>query len=122
MNRFNYRHTRFKELGYANFGPGHWQFVDLTSTKIDGSWAQIGAIYPTRLELLADVDRFYRLRFTSGEVIKPDQMERLIPEVLDVLNSIVGHSKEFGDIEDSEMMVERIGTKARALLAKLEDK
>ena len=47
-----YRPTRYKQLGYFNWGPRHWQFMAL-----DG-FAPVGKIYPTKAELLADIDRY----------------------------------------------------------------
>jgi hypothetical protein len=52
--RYNARPTRFPGLGYANVRGCGWIFVDMS----DGDEAQIGAWYPTRTELLADLVRF----------------------------------------------------------------
>lgn len=56
MKKTGISDTRFVGLGYSNYGPKHWQFVDR-----DGD-AQIGPIYPTKAELLADVENFARDR------------------------------------------------------------
>lgn len=52
--------TRFKNLGYTCFGPRHWQFIYFEGAN--GPRAQIGCIYPTKDELLADVAAFAKER------------------------------------------------------------
>lgn len=44
--------TRYAELGYVHDGPSLWRIVDLTT----GS--RVGLHYRTRLELLADLERY----------------------------------------------------------------
>ena len=46
--------TRFELMGFCNFAPSHWQFVDLS----DGKIAQVGPIYRSKAELLADCERY----------------------------------------------------------------
>ena len=53
--------TRVQELGYMNHQPGHWQFVH------EGT--PIGRVYPTRAELLADVERVASVRGFTVEPI-----------------------------------------------------
>ncbi len=47
-----YRKTRYHEMLYAQFGPEHWQCV--TSEDL----SQVGPIYPTKAELLRNLDRY----------------------------------------------------------------
>lgn len=51
--------TRFDRLGYANVCPGIWQFIDLIEPCAP---AQIGRLYATKAELLADLERFAQER------------------------------------------------------------
>ena len=53
--------TRYKELGYHKESTG-WRFND-TETG-----AAIGPLYPTKIELLCDLERFYQSRFGTVEV------------------------------------------------------
>jgi hypothetical protein len=46
--------TRFPELGYVHDGPALWRIVDLT----DARPSRIGPLYPSRAELLADLQRY----------------------------------------------------------------
>lgn len=46
--------TRFLELGYRHECPGLWRIVEMTDGK------PMGPLYRTRLELLADLERFAR--------------------------------------------------------------
>jgi hypothetical protein len=54
----NYTKTRFPEIGYTKNGP-HWRFVDT------GTGATIGDHYPTKTELLCDLQRFWDVRFSE---------------------------------------------------------
>lgn len=48
--------TRFPELGYTRCAPREWRFVDLTDP--DRGPVEVGSIYPSRAELLANVERY----------------------------------------------------------------
>jgi hypothetical protein len=51
---------RFSEIGYTLNSPGDWRFVDLSDAQ-DGNKDRmhcIGASYPTKAELLANVERY----------------------------------------------------------------
>jgi hypothetical protein len=61
--------TRFLELGYHNWGPGHWRFLDLSDP--DGRPADVGPVYPTRAELLADLQRYAAERGCMGAGARP---------------------------------------------------
>ena len=50
------RKTCFEELGYVCDGPGLWRVVDLS----DGRQARVGPQYRTKVELLADLERYAR--------------------------------------------------------------
>ena len=50
------RPTRFPELGYRQDGPGLWRIYALD----DGRESAVGPFYPTKAELLADLDRYAR--------------------------------------------------------------
>jgi hypothetical protein len=52
VNPLKISQTRFSGLGYACIARGCWMFIDM-----DGE-AQIGAQYPTKAELLADLSAF----------------------------------------------------------------
>lgn len=54
------RPTRFAGVGYVEFGAGRWQFVDLESPLASNpcGFSQVGPIYPTKAELLADANRY----------------------------------------------------------------
>lgn len=54
------RPTRFAGIGYANFGARHWQFVDMESPCASNpcGFSQVGPLYPTKAELLADAPRY----------------------------------------------------------------
>ena len=56
--KYSVKWTRFKGLGFTYFGYKHWQFVDLSWKPADEMPTQIGAIYPSRSELQADINRF----------------------------------------------------------------
>ena len=52
--------TRFElpdgqKLAFDKFGPYHWQFIHI---DIDKTKSQIGPIYKTKSELLADLGRY----------------------------------------------------------------
>ena len=52
--------TRFTEIGFTLNSPGDWRFVDLSDAQ-DGNKANmhcIGASYPTREQLLSNVERY----------------------------------------------------------------
>ena len=52
--------TRFAEIGFTLNSPGDWRFVDLSDAQ-DGNKANmhcIGASYPTREQLLSNVERY----------------------------------------------------------------
>jgi len=46
--------SRFPALWYACIAPGQWSIFD----NSDGQMAQVGPIYGSRIELLADLQRF----------------------------------------------------------------
>lgn len=46
--------TRVEPLALVNFGRAHWQFADIS----DGRQSQVGPIYRTKLEALADLERY----------------------------------------------------------------
>jgi hypothetical protein len=50
--------TRYPELGYCNWRRGDWRFHAMDAE--DAYKGQIGPIYLTRAELLADLPRFAR--------------------------------------------------------------
>ena len=49
-----YTQTRIEPLALARFAPNHWQYVDTT----DNRNAQVGPIYRTKTEALADLERY----------------------------------------------------------------
>ena len=49
--------TRFPELGYQHRGD-HWRILDLTGGVRPDDAPGVGPLYPTRAELLADLDRY----------------------------------------------------------------
>ncbi len=55
---FKYRihPTRFAELGYVNYSPGDWRVVALDSDNPDTN--SVGPHYRSKLELLADLERY----------------------------------------------------------------
>lgn len=62
--------TRFPELSYERIDPRCWRFVDA-----DGS--EIGPMYPTKAELLADLDRF-ATHYGCNPAPKPDTAPRAL--------------------------------------------
>ena len=58
VNKITVSPTRFAGLGYANTNPvgkACWRFVDLHDTDRK---AVVGAVYYSKVELLADLDRY----------------------------------------------------------------
>ncbi len=55
----NVRPTRYVYLGYVQDGPRLWRLVDLTH-EVCGLNPRVGPHYPTRAELLADLERYTR--------------------------------------------------------------
>lgn len=49
-----YTPTRIAPLALARFSPHHWQYVDTT----DNRNAQVGPIYRTKAEALADLEGY----------------------------------------------------------------
>lgn len=49
--------TRFPELGYVKIDNACWQFIDLNQPD---RMAQVGPHYKTKVELLADLERYAR--------------------------------------------------------------
>jgi hypothetical protein len=52
--------------------------------------------------------------------IKFCPMHEAAPQLLEALQSIAEHSKEFGDIEDAETMLYRVEDKAKAAVLEVE--
>lgn len=86
MKKTGISNTRFVGLGYSNYGPQHWQFVDR-----DGD-AQIGPIFPTKAELLANVENFARER---GFIDAPGPQPRTHAKTLFLFAN--GNAAVFGD-------------------------
>jgi hypothetical protein len=57
---FRVHRTRFYGLGFVNFGSGHWQFIDLHGRKPEDWPSQVGPLYRTKAELLADLTAYAR--------------------------------------------------------------
>jgi len=49
-----YTQTRIEPLALGRFASNHWQYVDTT----DNRNAQVGPIYRTKTEALADLERY----------------------------------------------------------------
>ena len=65
----NVRPTRFDGLGYANDAPGLWRVVDTS----DGWESRVGPQYKTKMELLADLDRYATEYGCNGPYESPDR-------------------------------------------------
>jgi hypothetical protein len=50
VNPLRHKKTRFPRLTYANIGHGYWSVFE------DGN--QVGSLYRSRIELLADLERY----------------------------------------------------------------
>ena len=51
--------TRFTEIGFTMNSPGDWRFVDLSESKTDKNQMHvIGASYPSKEQLLLNVERY----------------------------------------------------------------
>ena len=48
------RHTDETGIEFIKIAENHWQHIDTN----DGSFAQVGPIYKTKIELLADHERY----------------------------------------------------------------
>ena len=67
--------TRVQPLALAQMSPGHWQFIDTT----DGDNSQVGPIYKSKAEALADLDRYSR----DGGWVKSGTQQAIETEWLD---------------------------------------
>jgi hypothetical protein len=71
--------TRFKEIGFTMSEPGRWRFVDITDAP-DGNkdkMHEIGRDYPTREQIIANVERF-AAEFGCDGANKPTPPEALL--------------------------------------------
>jgi len=79
--------TQFAELAFTKIEDGLWMFVDVTDSSEDGRWyAQVGAHYPTRETLLADLQH-YAAEFGCANARK----ESTLSEVAEKVRSIKVH-------------------------------
>ena len=46
--------TRFSEIGFTMIEPGCWQFLSL----MDGEPSQVGSHYPTKAEIMVNIERY----------------------------------------------------------------
>ncbi len=51
------RHTATTGIAFKMFAPGHWQHVDMNDK---GRFAQVGPLYRTKSELLADHEDYLK--------------------------------------------------------------
>lgn len=67
MNRTIHR-TRYAGIGFVNVAPGLWRFADIhEGIKADEPPRTVGPEYPSKMELLADLDRYARDSWGYGE-------------------------------------------------------
>jgi len=86
------RPTRFKELGYHEWGAGNWRFV-----TEDG--AEVGRSYKTKAELLADLDRYARDYGCEGT--SPDPFRALAERLAEMDYAALTEYQTAADIIDA---------------------
>jgi hypothetical protein len=80
---------RFSEIGYTLNSPGDWRFVDLSDAQ-DGNKDKmhcIGASYPTKAELLTNVERYaaeYGCEGSAKTIIPDELIARIAKDYLGI--------------------------------------
>ena len=61
----NYAKTRYRELGLANLDVGLWRFVYISDKNQLRSPPVVGPHYKSKIEALADLERYYQASWAS---------------------------------------------------------
>ena len=57
-NKYKVYKTRFPFLGYTKIDVGCWMILDISDDRYDSHIMQVGTHYKTKMELLADLERY----------------------------------------------------------------